>query len=72
MTAGSTPITLVGDAVMPLFDCNTEFVGESKAGPSATPTSQLSMGAVRPVTWLSVRVPARLSQKMLLNSSGLL
>ena len=78
-------VTLVADGVTGCagLGCNTEFVGDSsERGVSVTPMSKLSIGAKvklspgrpRPVMMLlfGTLVPARLSQKMLLNISGLL
>ena len=75
-TSGSAAL-LVGLAMIPVLVCRIELVGESRSAVPGTPMSQLLTGltspaAPMPVTVAPACVPARLSQKMLLNSSGLL
>src|SRR5258706_1413065 len=78
MTCGSADelLALVAYECTFAFCCSSEFVGvNDNVGASAPPRSHWSMGVVspvapKPVTAATVRVPARLSQKMLLNSSG--
>src|SRR5262245_40916032 len=77
-TWGSAP-ELVGDVTMPLVVCRTEFVGAGRPEPSAAPMSQWligspagASGAPMPLTYSPFQLPARLSQKMLLKSFGLL
>ena len=80
-TLGLAPL-FVADGVVPRVVWRIELVGESGAvgsGAPATPTpmSQFTTGfaspaAPMPVTVPTPRVPARLSQKMLLNKTGLL
>src|SRR5665647_3408865 len=77
---GVSVMTFVGLAVMSVVVWSTELVGASSPEPSEAPMSQLLMvsgapsGSVVliPYTNPPLKLPARLSQKTLLNSVGLL
>ena len=77
MGSATTLVGLATYGYVPALCWMTEFVGARIPVPSPAPRSQLltgvaSPGCPMPVTEPRTRVPARLSQKMLLNRIGLL